>query len=212
MDINPRQKEFFNERAEVWDKISVHDLEKVDLIASLLNLKGDEDILDVGTGTGVMIPFYLKYIDSGSITALDYSENMIAVARRKYPERSSPHLSYRVADLYTIKEKETYDTIVCYSCFPHFPEKSSAIKIFSEALRNNGTLMISHSCSRDKINQVHQDGGEVICHDYLPDMDQLREMFRESGLTVTDTRDDKEFHYIIGKKIDYDVNVSNHKG
>ena len=59
--VNPKQKEFFNEKAGVWDKITVHDLEKVQYIAELMGIRSNDRILDVGTGTGILIPFYEKY-------------------------------------------------------------------------------------------------------------------------------------------------------
>lgn len=46
--------------------------------------------MDVGTGTGVMIPFYEEKLTSGSILAVDYSEKMIEVAKKKSPSRNTP--------------------------------------------------------------------------------------------------------------------------
>jgi cyclopropane fatty-acyl-phospholipid synthase-like methyltransferase len=68
--VNSKKKGFFNEKAEVWDEISVHNLEKVQYISELLDIRGDDRILDVGTGTGIMIPFYEKYLVNGSVVAV----------------------------------------------------------------------------------------------------------------------------------------------
>lgn len=201
MEVNPKQREFFNERAEMWDEISLHDMGIVKYIASLLELKGGERILDVGTGTGVMIPFYESYLTDGSIIALDYSEKMIEVAKRKYPIETNPAVTYRVGDLYDIADRDCYDTVVCYSCFPHFPDKERAIETLSRVLRRGGTLMVSHGCSRDKINQVHRDGGEIIEHDYLPTMQKMEKMFSDMGIRVVQTRDDENCFIIMGVKV-----------
>lgn len=201
MAINPKQKEFFDEHAEAWDTVTVHDMKKVGNIASLLELKGREKILDVGTGTGVMIPFYESFLTGGSVTALDYSEKMIEIAMKKYPKASHPAVSFEVGDLYDIKEREHYDTVVCYSCFPHFPDKEKAMETLSASLKKGGTMMVAHSCSRDRINQVHKEGGEVIEHDYLPKMPEMRKLFSGADLDVTYSRDDEEYYIIIGKKL-----------
>jgi hypothetical protein len=37
--VNPKQKDFFNEKAGVWDEITVHNLEKVQYITELLGFK-----------------------------------------------------------------------------------------------------------------------------------------------------------------------------
>jgi cyclopropane fatty-acyl-phospholipid synthase-like methyltransferase len=67
--VNPKKRVFFNERAEIWDEISVHNLEKVQYITELLGIRSDDRILDIGTGTGIMIPFYERYLVDGSIVA-----------------------------------------------------------------------------------------------------------------------------------------------
>lgn len=198
--INPKQKEFFNEHAAIWDKISVHNLDVVEHIASLLELDGTETILDVGTGTGIMIPYYERCLSTGSITALDYSEKMIDVAKMKYPEKNSK-LTYLVADLYDLHLPKMYDVVVCYSCFPHFVDKPKAMEILSSTLKKNGKLMISHGCSRDKINNVHKEGGVEICNDYLPDLDDMIRLFNGAGLLTDYIEDNDKCYIVMGKKI-----------
>jgi demethylmenaquinone methyltransferase/2-methoxy-6-polyprenyl-1,4-benzoquinol methylase len=133
--VNPKKREFFDERAEVWDEISVHDPEKVQYITDLLEIHREDRILDIGTGTGIMVPFYEKYLTTGRVVAVDYSEKMIEVARLKYPEKEHPQVSFRVADVYELKYDAEFDLVVCYSCFPHFPDQPLALKILSKALK-----------------------------------------------------------------------------
>lgn len=200
MDINPKQKEFFDQHAKMWDTITVHDTDKVRYITSLLGLNGRENILDVGTGTGVMIPFYESHLKTGKVTAIDYSEKMIEAAMCKYPADKHQSISFRVANLYDLTEVEHYDAVVCYSCFPHFPDKAGALEVLSRTLKKGGTLMVAHSCSRDRINQVHKEGGEVIEHDYLPKMPEMVRLFSDANLQVVLTRDDADYYVVVGKK------------
>ena len=195
---NPKQAEFFNERADTWDQMSIHDMEKVEYITNLLNIKDDSNILDVGTGTGIMIPGYLRRIDGGHVTAVDYSERMIDVARSKYPENGT--LTYKVKDIYTMTEREEYDRIVCYSCFPHFPDPMGAIRVMSRALVKGGTFTIAHSSSKEHINYVHNTGGKEICNDYLPELSIMKELFSANDLDVIFTRDDDDYYIVIGIK------------
>ncbi len=194
---NPKQKEFFNDKAGVWDEISVHDLGKLAYITDLLELSDGMEILDVGTGTGIMIPFYLDRMSGGRITAIDYSPAMIEIAKAKHPE--SERLSYRTMDLYDLDEQHVYDRVVCYSCFPHFPDPMKALKVLSRTLKPSGTLCIAHSSSKDHINHVHECGGEEISNDFLPDIRLMIEMFEEAGLETVFSRDDEEYYIIIGR-------------
>lgn len=198
--INPKQKDFFNEKAGVWDKITIHNLEKVQYIAELLGINGGDKILDMGTGTGIMIPFYEKYLVDGSVVAVDYSEKMIKAARVKYPEKDHPMVSYRVTDVYDLKYDEEFDLVVCFSCFPHFIDQPLAIKILSKALRRGGRIVVAHSDSADKINGVHMNSGVEIKNDFLPSMQQLKLMMMENRLTVTFERDDESYFICIAQK------------
>jgi demethylmenaquinone methyltransferase/2-methoxy-6-polyprenyl-1,4-benzoquinol methylase len=197
---NPKKREFFDERAEVWDEISVHNPEKVQYITDLLRIQSNDRILDVGTGTGIMIPFYEKCLVAGSVVAVDYSEKMIEVARLKYPEKEHPKILFQVADVYELKYDAEFDLVVCYSCFPHFPDQPLALKILSKALKKGGRLAVAHSDSAKKINGVHVSGGVEIGNDFLPRMERLKQMMQENGLTVTFERDDENYFICIATK------------
>jgi len=192
------RKEFFDERAHIWDRISPHDLQVVNMLADALELKGNEDILDIGTGTGVMIPYY-RQRTMGRITALDMSEKMIEVARSKYPPEEYD-VDYVVSDLYDYNPGKKFDAIICYSCFPHFTDKAGAIRHLTSLLRDNGKLMISHGCSRDHINHVHEQSGDTVCNDRLPDMDTMRSLMASADLRVIWFRDDERTFSLIGMK------------
>jgi ubiquinone/menaquinone biosynthesis C-methylase UbiE len=199
-NINPKQKDFFNEKAGIWDKITIHNLEKVQYITEKLEIRNSDRILDVGTGTGIMIPFYEKYLADGSVVAMDYSEKMIDAARLKYPEKTHPKIAYRVSDVYELKYDAEFDLVVCYSCFPHFVDQPLAIKILSKALKQGGRIAVAHSDSADKINGVHMNGGVAVKNDFLPSMENLKQMMKDNGLTVTFERDDNNYFICIAKK------------
>jgi demethylmenaquinone methyltransferase/2-methoxy-6-polyprenyl-1,4-benzoquinol methylase len=198
---NPRQRDFFNEKAAMWDEITVHDPEKVQYITELLGIQSDDRILDIGTGTGIMIPFYEKYLVDGSIVAVDYSEKMIEVARSKYPEREHSMVSYLVSDIYELGYDACFDLAVCYSCFPHFGDQLLAIKILSKALRKGGRIAVAHSDSAKKINGVHMNSVVEIENDFLPSMELLKQMMEERGLSVTFERDDDNYFICVARKV-----------
>jgi demethylmenaquinone methyltransferase/2-methoxy-6-polyprenyl-1,4-benzoquinol methylase len=198
--VNPKQRSFFNEKASIWDEICVHDRQKVEYIVQKADIRGDERILDVGTGTGIMIPHYLKHLASGNIVAVDYSENMINMARSKFPEKDWPMLSYVVSDLYDLKYDAAFDIVVCYSCFPHFVDQTLAVEILSKALKRGGRLVVAHSDSAKKINGVHMSGGVEISNDFLPSMATLKRIMADSGLTVGFERDDDAYFICIATK------------
>jgi len=194
------QKEFFNKLADEWDDISVHEEKKVRYITSLLDLKGDEKILDVGTGTGVMIPFYEEHLTTGSVLAVDFSENMIRRCKEKFPSSKHPHITFETADIYDLKFDGEFDVVMSYSCFPHFTEHQKAIDIFAKTLRPGGKYALAHSASRHHINHIHSHSSSEIQEDVLPSLEELEPMFEKAGLFVTFEQSDNDYHIIIGKK------------
>ena len=195
-----RKRGFFDEKAEAWDKISVHNLEKVRYIIELLGIQGDDRILDVGTGTGILIPFYERYLVDGGVVAVDHSGKMIEVARSKYPEERHPLVTYLVSDVCELRHDAEFDLVVCYSCFPHFVDQPLAIRTLSRALRKGGRLAVAHSDSARKINEVHMNGGVEIGSDLLPSMELLKQMMKENGLAVTFERDDESYFICLARK------------
>lgn len=198
--LNPKQKEFFNERAEKWDKITVHKLDKVQYITNLLEIKNNYKILDVGTGTGVMIPFYEKSLINGQVIAVDYSDKMIQTAKSKYPLEKHPLISFLVSDVYDLNFDSEFDLVVCYSCFPHFVDQPLAVKTLSKTLKTGGRLVVAHSDSAKKINGVHMEGGVEIANDFLPSMKILKQMMSDNGLSIIFERDDESYFICIARK------------
>lgn len=193
---NGKQKDFFDQHAAEWDVINHNDANKLEYIADLLSLGGGEKVLDVGTGTGIMIPYYLKRLPAGKVVAVDFSEKMIGRASAKYPP--SDRLEYLISDVCGLQPSESFDVAVCYSCFPHFPDPRAALKSLAGSLRHGGKLVIAHSSSKDFINSVHRCGGEEISNDYLPDAEIMSELFCEQGIKTVFSRDDEEYYIVIG--------------
>jgi len=190
---------YFNARAIDWDKTCVHDEGKVSHIITLLQVKASDRILDVGTGTGVLIPHLLKHLDaSGHITAVDVSEKMLEVAERKYRGKN---ITYQQGDVLEMPMDEKFDLIICYSMFPHFKEnKLKAICTMSKLLKTGGKLCIAHSQSREAINNLHFKAGDVVKNDRLPKMAILKQDFIDQGLHPECIIDDEEYFVIVGKR------------
>ncbi|MTI69401.1 MAG: class I SAM-dependent methyltransferase, partial [Firmicutes bacterium] len=189
-----RQKEFFDERALKWDHIVNHDPDKLDYIFNIINLNKNDNVLDVGTGTGVLIPYIHKVIgEQGKITAIDLSDKMLDVAREKF---SFKNVKYIQNDVNNLEIKKEYDAIICYSVFPHFIDKEVTIKHLSEGLKDKGKLVICHSQSRDAINNLHKKAGEEVKEDNLPTMDKIKEMFNKVNLKVQRIIDNDEMFLI----------------
>jgi ABC-type Mn2+/Zn2+ transport system permease subunit/SAM-dependent methyltransferase len=193
-------KTYFNEKADTWDEDVNHDSNKLEEIVKVLDLDNGSKILDVGTGTGIMIPYlFIRGKKSVEIVAIDVSEKMIAIAKEKYQDKY-PNVTFIVKDVNELNKENQFDVILCYSCFPHFLDQNLTIRKLNDLLKEKGKLMIVHSHSRDFINNLHKNIEGIVSNDRLPPMEKLKKMMEDKGFKILGTRDDMEMFYIVGKK------------
>ena len=186
------RRAFFEDHAHIWDDICNHDEQKIDEIMSIIDIQHGDNVLDVGTGTGILIPHIMKRVThKGNIVALDYSENMIRKAQEKYPGSEYCNVSFIIDDFFALESEYKFDAVICYSCFPHFDDKRSFFHKAFEILNQNGYVLIAHSESREKINAMHVRKHQAVRGDYLPSAEKIITFAEEVG-------------FIIKEKIDHD--------
>jgi demethylmenaquinone methyltransferase/2-methoxy-6-polyprenyl-1,4-benzoquinol methylase len=182
---------FFNSRAEIWDDITNHNPKKIRFLLNKLALNPNSSILDVGTGTGILIPFLLETTNNtGYITAIDLSEKMIDKAKEKF---ANLPINFIVGDAtqYNFLQN-SFDAIICYSVFPHFIDPLQTIKKLATLLKENGQLIVCHSECKEKIDSRHREIKNKLISHGLPAVDETALLFKKAGLLVIDQEDNDE--------------------
>lgn len=193
-------QEYFDQLAPTWDKeLTRERLKCLGNIVKELGIKSGYYVLDIGSGTGVLLPFLIAELgDEGKIVAVDISAEMLGQAKAK---NFQPIVVFAQADVLAIPLADSsVDLAICNSAFPHFDDKVKALKEIAMVLRNNGRLVICHTMSRAMVNQLHQSIGGAIADDLLPDEFQLKEMIKQAGLKVTYFEDSPERYLVIAEK------------
>jgi ubiquinone/menaquinone biosynthesis C-methylase UbiE len=193
-------QEYFDQLAPTWDKeLTRERLQCLGNIVKELGIKPGYYVLDIGSGTGVLLPFLIAELgDEGKIVALDFSAEMLGQAKAKnFP----PIVGFAQADVLAIPLADnSVDMAICNSVFPHFTDKVKALKEIARVLRNNGRLVICHTMSREMLNQLHQSAGGIVASDLLPDEFQLRGLIKQAGLKITHFEDSTEQYLVIAEK------------
>lgn len=193
------QVDFFNSIAQNWDSIIKVNESKINYLLEKLQVNKDSKILDVGTGTGVLIPFLTKLNPNGNIKAVDISNNMLEVAKSKFDHIS--HLSFDLVDVEEDIIDDEFDRIILYSMFPHLENKTATIKkLVENNLSNNGKLMIAHSDSRIFLNNLHRSTDDRVSESRLIEVNAQKQAFQEVGLTVEDAFENDEIYYLVISK------------
>jgi len=174
--------------------------ERLPDLVSLFHLRAGSMVLDVGAGTGGIIPFLLQAIGpDGSIWAIDFAEEMVKVGRRKF--QGEPRVIFELTSVEALPYlDEFFDHVVCFGAFPHFEDKPKALKEMARVLKNQGSLVIAHALSSGELKERHQSWAPVS-QDFLPAEPEMKAFLERAGFQVTRLIDQSKCYLCEGLKI-----------
>ena len=191
-------RQFFNNAASRWDE-TVHNNDPVKLRAMVerLAFPPDARVLDVGTGTGVFVPYIRSKLNgSGRVLCVDFAFCMLEIAQEKNGDEGIEHVCAEIEMVGFAGG--VFDTAVCYSTFPHFHDKQLALVKIYNLLKAGGKAFICHTASRNEINAIHRKIPSLRDH-LIPEEIAMREMLAAAGfdeVVITD----KEGYYLTEVK------------
>lgn len=193
---------FFDKLSETWDSSGPSPAAiVVGSFLQKLNLRLGSTILDVGTGTGMMIP-YLFELKPEKVIALDLSERMLAKLREKYEAKYGVKLVVSQGDIHNLTLPDaTIDAAVCNGVYPHFHDKPKALAELFRVLKPNGILAINHFASKAFINKIHGEAAHpLIRQDLLEPVKELAAQVQQAGFNLLEMADNEIEYYSIAKK------------
>jgi ubiquinone/menaquinone biosynthesis C-methylase UbiE len=195
------KKEFFNQMAATWDErfYSPEMRERLSQLVTLFQLQKGARVLDVGAGTGGMIPCLLEAIGSeGSLWAIDFAEEMVKIGRMKFQKES--RVVFELASVENLPYKDPFfDHVVCFGAFPHFEDKGKALEEMGRVLKTRGTLIIAHALSSVALRSHHQNCGPVST-DFLPGEGEMKSLLEKAGFQVKRLIDEPKRYLCEGVK------------
>ena len=105
-----------------------------EILIDLLNIKGNETILDVGCGTGKLAHNLLN-LTKGHVTGIDPSEGMIVQAKKQHENK---RLKFRKLSAEELDYYNEFDTIFCNSAMQWFRDIDIVLDNFYSALKAGG--------------------------------------------------------------------------
>jgi ubiquinone/menaquinone biosynthesis C-methylase UbiE len=196
-----QHKELFDRLAPSWDgSLSQETLSRVRHIVAELAIKPASEVLDAGSGTGVLLPFLTKAVGSdGRIIEMDISARMLAAARSKGFGYVTHYIQADIACMPLVDK--VFDLVICLNAFPHCRHKLKALIEMARVLKKDGRLAICHTMSREAVNNLHHNIGGVMGNDLLPDNSELSQLLTQAGLEIIRFEDKPEFYLVVTRRM-----------
>lgn len=132
----------YNVIAKIYDRLWPRYLrDTVKAALEPLHLKGSENILDIGCGTGVLEEVLLSKYPNLHILGIDLSEDMLERAKKKI---TGPfNIEWRQGDFLTTQTpSQFFDIAFSMSNFHYFSNPQKILEKTREALKKNGLFVI----------------------------------------------------------------------
>ncbi len=187
---------FFEHLAAEWDDRQPPERQnKLDSLLSRFDayIQKADLVLEVGTGTGGLLPILKKRYIRPEFIQIDFANAMLLRAQKNH---NGDQLVQADAHKLPFSNK-TFSAVICHNSFPHFKEKMIVLKGMRFVLQPGGVLLILHEHSREKVNYIHQHALAVEIHqDLLPGKEQMKKLLQQAGFTVV-VIEDNEDHYAV---------------
>ncbi len=115
-----------------------------------LNVQPNERILEVGVGTGIALPMYPRHC---RIIAIDFSEGMLEIAKKRTAEHRMDHVTLHRMDAGAMEfEDNSFDTVVAAYVVTAVPDYRKVVSEMIRVCRPGGRIiMLNHFSKENKV-------------------------------------------------------------
>jgi trans-aconitate 2-methyltransferase len=129
----------FEFNGEAYKKSSVHQKEWGNKIISELHFSGNEHILDLGCGDGILTAQLAELVPEGFVLGIDSSQGMIETAQKLRKK----NMEFRLQDINSLDNKEEFDLVFSNAALHWVKDHKRLLKNSFECLRKDGMVRFS---------------------------------------------------------------------
>ncbi|MBI5038682.1 MAG: methyltransferase domain-containing protein, partial [Nitrospirae bacterium] len=151
-----QQRQDWNRVAPAWEKWD-HQLDQnLSFISHRLigdaRLSAGQRVLDLGCGTGYPAILAAQAVGGhGRVIAIDLSDGMLAIARRKAEEAGLSNILFQSEDATTLPfDSDSFDAVISRFCLMFLPEIPRAVAEVARVLKSGGYIAAAVWSTPDK--------------------------------------------------------------
>jgi SAM-dependent methyltransferase len=194
------KRRFFDELAPRWDSLKPPDAcaPGVERGLALVGPLEGRTVVDLGCGTGLLEGHLLPRVGDGLVVAIDFSAEMLALARARHGTQRVDWLCRDVLD--TGLGDASADVVLCFNAFPHFAAPSATAREAARWLRPGRPVLVWHDVGRGQLAGIHGGGPPPIREDLLPPVARMADLFSAAGLVVERAEEDESSYTLLARR------------
>ena len=203
LEHNAEQARYFDTRVDLFQQSIPESIQdRTRSIVRAARLDKNSTVLDVGTGLGILIPYFLEQgVLAENIVGCDLSRSMLAVARSRFPsvrfwQGDFLELPPRGGNENDLDRRLSFTAIFFNACFANLIDSQAAIAQAARFLAAMGRLVISHPLGSGFVAALHA-GEPDIVPNLLPVRGELERYARSNELRIDRFEDEHDYYLAI---------------
>lgn len=157
-----------------------------------MNVNDNINVLDVGSGSGVLIRYIEDFFINPNIIALDLSERQLKTLR----ERHKRVIALQ-GDITTFTSSNRFDLIYCNACFGNFIDQKKVMENISKLLADNGIFVISHPLGSLFVDKLNKSNKNIVPNRLPVGIEDVNFLVDGSDLYLLDMINEPDFYISI---------------
>jgi SAM-dependent methyltransferase len=193
--INRLQRDLFDKLYHLFDPpLPDGVIERLEKIVACGNIVKGATVLDVGSGTGVLIPLIQGHKPQ-HIYACDLSEAMLEQLSKNYT-----HVETILADVRDLSLPEgSIDVVFINACYPNIIDKAGAFTNISRMMKPEGRIVISHPLGKGFIHSLKESIPFPL--DEFPDEQEADALLKPFGFKIERFIDEPQLYILVATKM-----------